>query len=362
MLRISASVGQRGTNRRADAVAIQAALNRIPAHLGGAAPALVEDGVVGPRTIGAIRGFQQKNAGLGQDGRIDPDRGTLGRMNQVLGHVPGTPTRFTDANLYRGSGPSPSDIKQDAFGDCYFVATLGAVARQNPAVIRRAIEYDDATQSFRVRLFDTTGAPRALVVTQAELHDNVRRRGGSYVDNTGKYERVWPAVLETAYAKMFDSNPADGLGEGYQHVVHGGWPADAMTAITGSAGREVRYVHHASLGVDGSVAVLGARVCVAMRQRKSVTLWSVPEKDSRGFWARLTGAPIPQDGLVDNHLYTVMKLTRARTRKDWDVTVRNPWGTNVGVGEGRDTRTATMTVSLLDLVKTGGLHAFQVSY
>ena len=52
-------------------------------------------------------------------------------------------------------------------------------------------------------------------VTHAELADNIARHGGSRMDNTGKDQIAWPAVFETAYAKMFDSNPKDGLLEGY---------------------------------------------------------------------------------------------------------------------------------------------------
>ncbi|WP_320043227.1 hypothetical protein [uncultured Desulfobacter sp.] len=98
---------------------------------------------------------------------------------------------------------------------------------------------------------------------------------------------------------------------------------------------------------------------LALSKKKSVTLWIVPEKDTRGLWGRLIGAPIAQDGLVDNHVYTVLSM--ALNGLDWNVTVRNPWGTNMGVGEGRNTANSVMTVSLKTLVITGGLKSFQVS-
>ncbi len=355
MVTISASVGQGGVNKKADVLTIQKALNQIPPNKGGPVPKLKEDGLVGPKTTGAILNFQKSNVGLDRDGRVDVNQATLARINVLLEKKP----KFTDANLYGPNGLSANDIKQDAFGDCYFVATLGAVASQNPTMIRNAILYDPITQGFRVRLYDLKGQAKFIWVTQAELEDNVKRHGGSYVDNTGKYERTWPAVIETAYAKMFDTNPADGLGEGYQKIINGGWPSDAMMAITGNTGTRVAYIHYPQLGMIGSVALLGSRISVALDQRKSVTLWSVPEKDSRGFWQRLTGAPIPQDGLVDNHVYTVLSI--ARVGRDWKVTLRNPWGTNMGVGEGKDTESATMVVSLQNLVTTGGLESFQVS-
>lgn len=362
MVQISASVGQGGFNRNADVLAIQQALNQIPPNLGGPAPKLKEDGWVGPKTIGAITKFQKAIVGLAVDGRIDVNGPTLARLNSLLGSKPSpqpAAPKFSDKNLYGPSGPSANDIKQDAFGDCYFVATLGAVAQQNPKIIRDAIYYEPNSQQFRVRLYDLKGQVKYIWVTQAELQDNVNRQGGSYVDNTGKYERTWPAVIETAYAKLFDSNPKDGLGEGYQKIISGGWPSDAMMAIIGNAGTQVTYHYYLLLGTYGSVALLGAKVATSLQQHKSVTLWSVPEVDSRSLWQRLSGAPIPQDGLVDNHVYTVVSMAQNGT--DWKVTVRNPWGTNMGVGEGQDTKSATLTISLRSLVATGGLKAFQVS-
>ncbi len=359
---ISASVGKNGLNKSADVLKIQQALNKIPPAKGGPDPKLKEDGWIGPKTIGAITKFQSANPGLVPDGRIDVQGKTLARLNELLAGQPNPQPagpNFTDKNLYTGNGPSPNDIKQDAFGDCYFVATLSALAQEKPSVIKDAIYYHATSTQFRVRLYDLKGVCKYIWVTQEELQDNVNRQGGSYVDNTLQYERVWPAVIETAYAKMFDSDPKNGLGEGYAKIANGGWPSDAMIAITGSAGEKVQYKYYLPLGMPGSVALLGAKISTALSQRKGVTLWSVPEKDSRTLMEKLANLPIPQDGLVDNHVYTVVSITQLGL--DWRVTVRNPWGTNMGVGEGMDTASATMTISLQSLVVTGGLEAFQVS-
>ena len=267
--------------------------------------------------------------------------------------------RFTDKNLYSAGGPRLNDIKQDAIGDCYFVATLAAVASQNPRAIRDAIAYNSRSNTFCVRLYELSGKARWIVVTQAEIEDNVTRHGGSYVDNTSKCERVWPAVMETAYAKMFDSDAKNGLGEGYRKITSGGWPADAMMALTGSVGSEVRYVYVHQLAKTGSVALLGSRIATALIQKRAVTLGAVPEVDSRGWLAKLIGLPIPQDGLADRHVYSVVSMTQSNG--DWLVKLRNPWGTNMGVGEGRDSESESITVSLMTLVDTGGLKLFQVS-
>lgn len=268
--------------------------------------------------------------------------------------------RFTDKNLYGPEGPVASDVKQDALGDCYFVATLASVARQRPDFIRNTISYDKPSQHFVVRLFDMHGKVQYIHVTQHELADNIARQGGSRMDNTGKDQRAWPAVFETAYAKMFDSNPKDGLLEGYNKVAHGGWPKDAMMAITGFTGDELKFVVNPPLSRAQATELLGSRVARALKLKKFVTLWSIPETDNRTQIAKLAGAPIEQDGLVDNHVYSVISMTQA-AHGGWTVNLRNPWGTNLNVGEGKDVKSALISVSLDLLVNTGGLESFRVS-
>lgn len=158
---------------------------------------------------------------------------------------------------------------------------------------------------------------------------------------------------------MHDSKPADGLAEGYNKISHGGWPADAMRAVTGSAGSELKFSQGTFQTHGSALDQYGKGVELALKAGKPVTAWSVPEGDSRGWWGRLTGAPIPQDGLVDNHVYTVQSVAKDGSG-EWQVTLRNPWATNMGVGEGKDTASASITVPLRELVDTGGLNSFRV--
>ena len=85
---ITRSVGQFGANVKDDVLKIQKLLNLIAPQDGGPVPAtpeglgLKEDGICGPKTIAAIRAFQLRQ-GTGSDGRVDPNGGTLKRMNEV---------------------------------------------------------------------------------------------------------------------------------------------------------------------------------------------------------------------------------------------------------------------------------------
>lgn len=99
------SVGQGGVNRPDDAKAVQRLLGdlRIAA---GAVP-LTIDGLVGPKTIGAILAFQQHNPGLRCDGRIDPRGPTFIRLDQVCSNLYATIAQEQGSAILRAAPTLP---------------------------------------------------------------------------------------------------------------------------------------------------------------------------------------------------------------------------------------------------------------
>jgi hypothetical protein len=84
---IQKSVGQGGSNQFDDVFKIQYSLDKIAPIDGGPSPQLVVDGKCGPKTVGAIRDFQKKHFGwAGCDGRIDPGKQTLKKINELQNH------------------------------------------------------------------------------------------------------------------------------------------------------------------------------------------------------------------------------------------------------------------------------------
>ncbi|MEL7499069.1 MAG: peptidoglycan-binding domain-containing protein [Planctomycetota bacterium] len=70
-MNISASVGQGGVNRQPDVRTVQNLLNKQVSRVPGM-QALVVDGLIGPKTIGAIKQFQSAVVGFSMpDGRVD---------------------------------------------------------------------------------------------------------------------------------------------------------------------------------------------------------------------------------------------------------------------------------------------------
>ena len=93
---ISAPVGTGGTTRGPNVVAVQNALNDIPAELGAPDFMLATDGIAGSITIGAIKNFQQFHFGF-HDGRVD----VLGRTHAKLSSLQSPKrTRMQTAKTY----------------------------------------------------------------------------------------------------------------------------------------------------------------------------------------------------------------------------------------------------------------------
>ncbi len=82
---LRASVGQGGVNHPDDTKAVQRLLGDLQIAAGGIP--LAVDGLVGPKTIGAILAFQQQSPSLPRDGKIDPEGPTLKRLDQVCANL-----------------------------------------------------------------------------------------------------------------------------------------------------------------------------------------------------------------------------------------------------------------------------------
>jgi len=99
---INGSVGAGGRNVSHDVVTVQYLLNCVPAGQGGPFPELAVDGMVGPKTIGAIRTVQATRFGHA-DGRVDPGARTI-QMLQSYDPYPNHPIGVVAAGKAQG-GP-----------------------------------------------------------------------------------------------------------------------------------------------------------------------------------------------------------------------------------------------------------------
>ncbi len=116
-----------------------------------------------------------------------------------------------DGVLFRSSGPSLADIRQGSIGDCYFLASLGAVAQTHPQAIRDMIT-DNGDGTFTVRFF-IEGAPAYVTVDRMLPVDgnNVLVYSGAGRAATlpavlHSSNPIWPHLIEKAYAQINETD------------------------------------------------------------------------------------------------------------------------------------------------------------
>ncbi len=180
---------------------------------------------------------------------------------------------------------NPNMIKQQGIGDCWLLAGLGAVARDDPQFIRDHMRLNgDGT--WTVTMYKD-GDPVEITVEPTVAAEGV-------VDPSDRPS--WASVYEKAAAEYW--------GGSYEDVV-GGYSSDAFAAITGATPSKTS---------EGSLADLKDRLAagpVALGTENESTWWPFDDEvdDSR---------------IVPNHAYIVDKVEE----RDGELKVHviNPWG------------------------------------
>lgn len=262
--------------------------------------------------------------------------------------------KYSNTDLYGKSGhPVSSDIKQGQLGDCYLLASMGSLAFQQPALIESAIRYDAERESFRVSLYE---AQRSLLgfrkspkkvdveVTQGDLATDFARTGNYPAAATSSPPAVWPAVIETAYAKHA-VGPGETLADGFDRIDNGGWPKDALFALSGApadqlTGSRVKHREFSEVYED---------LKHDLEHHRPIVLSTNPVKLTK------------EDGLLssDNgagHAYMVEGIRKVD--EEVTITLRNPWGHNMAPEHGIHSKDAVLEVDLRTITENGHIQVF----
>jgi hypothetical protein len=262
--------------------------------------------------------------------------------------------KYSNKDLYGKSGhPVASDIKQGQLGDCYLLASMGSLAFQQPALIESAIRYDAERESFRVSLYE---AQRSLLgfkkepkkvdieVTQADLAADFTRTQNLPASSADSRPAIWPAVVETAYAKHA-VRPGEVLKDGFDRIDNGGWPKDALFALSGAPADQLS----------------GSRL---KHQKLSEVYEDLKHDLDEHRPIVLSTNPVnlkEEDGLLssDNdagHAYMVEGIRRVDDQVK--ITLRNPWGHNMHPTHGIHSNDATVEVDLKTITENGHIQVF----
>ena len=266
---------------------------------------------------------------------------------------------YTDKDLYGTSGrPEPADISQGNLGDCYFISPLGALAGRQPERIENAISYNADKGTFNVTLYKEAHSglfglhhepkPVQIEVTQADIAKDKQVGIDSNLPvNQRAKEPLWPSVMEAAYAKMSEHSK-ETINDGLNRIGGGGYPANAMYALTGERDQSVSASKLDKMGIDAAYTELSG----AIKEGRPMLLSTNPTKD------------MPTDGLVkgdknSGHAYMLEGVSKDQAGNVM-LTLRNPWGNNYDPSQGVSSPDPLVTVNLKDIIKNGHLESIDI--
>ncbi len=205
----------------------------------------------------------------------------------------------TDLPLF-SDGASYQDIKQGDTGDCYLLASLAAVAKQDPQQIQDMFT-DNGDGTYTVRFFRKGQAEYVTVDSYLPEY-----QGNSiYADYS---QETWVALAEKAYAQLNESGWLDNWNDNGKHIdmrysinsyddIGGGWSFISTEQITGKTVQP-------TWSLDDEQAMIQA-----FQTGSLVTLGS---KSDIGL----------SDKIIHNHAYALIDYN-AQTQT---FTLYNPWG------------------------------------
>ncbi len=225
---------------------------------------------------------------------------------------------FTNNPLFSQSGPSATDIRQGAIGDCWLLAGLTAIATDSPNTLHQnVVDFNDGTYGVALgnrfyRVDNDLAVASAGSTTPAYA-------------SLGAENSMWVAVIEKAFAHYR-------TGANSFASLEGGWSVDVNRAF-GSATAGERDITSYANATD-----LANDIAARWNAYQSVTVGVLS-----GRWAGATnGVP-----LVMEHMYSVASIVRNAAGAITGIVLRNPWGVDGAGNDGNNNGLVTVTPSQL---------------
>lgn len=238
-----------------------------------------------------------------------------------------------DFPLFAPSGPSPRDVVQREAGDCYFLASLSAIAAVDPQRLRQmVVQLGDG--SYVVQFF-SGGKPVYFRVSGSLARNSGEWNGGSSDPNPflfyatlGPNDVTWAAIMEKAYTEFKGPPNAPA---GYADI-DGGFVGQAFKDLG------VKNLDRVGRGAFANNFEFTQAVQSALSAGQAV--------------AYGTGAAAPASGvpLIALHAYQVVGTTFDAAGNP-ALILRNPWGVDLANGVTFDGRNdGYVTVSASDVL------------
>ena len=203
---------------------------------------------------------------------------------------------------------SCQDIRQGALGNCYFMSAISAVAEVPDRIKRNFLQKDPSEKGAYCIALNILGSWTPVIIDDIFAVDEYNRLSFS----KAKDDRIWPILLEKAYAKAYGA---------YSHIGAGGSSLNALKDLTSAP-----CIH---LSIDNP-----EEECkVELQIKEASKAGFIMTCSSRG-----GGESKTAQGIIRGHAYTLSGMYRLSNKKEL-LKLRNPWGEGEWSGNwGRNSR------------------------
>ncbi len=230
------------------------------------------------------------------------------------------PSKVTYQNVQQGQlfvdGLSYDDVTQGEVGDCYFLSSVASIASSDPAALGKLIKPAGDGQ-YDVQFFEKTRSGAKPVTVRVDGEIPLSKDGLVYAGSRDEKE-LWVSLVEKAFAKWQG---------GYEVINQGGYPEDALYALTG---RTSDYVGDLQTAKPAKVWNL---LTEATKDHRPMAAGTWSQDDFKLNYEKV--------GLVDGHAYSVLGASEQDGKQM--VTLRNPWGEQEFGNDGKNDGTFTMS-------------------
>jgi hypothetical protein len=254
----------------------------------------------------AFYGLAQKLPNVQKEGTVDPMKDPGVQPDPKSEHVPDPKEQKIKGKVFvKGEGDKNevemNDVRQGRLGDCYFVASLAALAKTDPELIKSRVK-DNGDGTYTVLFFEGG----AVVVDNTFPTDaSGQPVYASPDDKSAEGVELWVMLIEKAWAK---------LKGGYEQIRGSKVRMNSKDAMEAVSGRKTNVEYLSSSNKDTIFATISA----ALQKGAAVTAGSKGEKELPAEeWSKARKL-----GVYGNHMYAVVSVDVNKGV----INLYNPWG------------------------------------
>ncbi len=227
--------------------------------------------------------------------------------------------------LFGAGGHSPNDIAQGWLGDCYFMSSLGEVAKQSPRTIQ-SMFINNGDGTYTVRFFDydannntwhpdyvTVNLELPVMQSTGQLSFAGWYQSGRPTTYTDTSAVLWPSLAEKAYAQLAEEGWSRSENPGGSGIdsTPGDWNANSYDALNAGDGVAMQQIGGSNITYDVGLAnatTADEKALEAAFAHGTLVIIGSLDKEPANTPKDSSGAPL----IIQTHVYDLVGVNASK--------------------------------------------------